>query len=252
MKPFIEKGNYLSPVTRHQSLVTPSMEAIVLAGGMGTRLQPLVEDVAKCMAPVAGKPFLEYLLNLLETAGFTHVILALGYKHETVETWLASYDSSMKITVSVEDTPLGTGGAVKMALSQAKQDIVFVFNGDTYFELDYGAFLQHHVEKKARASIALKQMYQFDRYGKVEINDDARIVCFAEKQYNDSGFINGGVYILNRDALENFTGKFSLEKDFFEPEVNTGKLAGFPSNGYFIDIGIPEDYLRAQNDFFSI
>lgn len=225
------------------------MEAIILSGGRGTRLQSVIADVPKCMAPVAGKPFLHYLLATLETAGFKHVILALGYMHEAIEAWLAAYETSLNITLLVEDTPLGTGGAVKKALSQATQSSVFVFNGDSYLGLDYQALLQCHVEKKALATVALKQMFRFDRYGKVEIDRDFQIIRFGEKQYCDAGFINGGVYVLYRNALEKFPDKFSLEKDFFEPEASTGKLAGFPTNGYFIDIGIPEDYLRAQNDF---
>jgi len=225
------------------------MEAIVLAGGMGTRLQSVVADLPKCMAPIAGKPFLYYLFTTLEKAGFRHVILALGYKHEAIETWLDSYETSLNITTVIENTPLGTGGAVKLALSKAMQTAVFVFNGDSYLELDYQALLKCHIEKKALATIALKPMYCFDRYGKVEIDGDSRIVRFGEKQYCDTGFINGGVYVLNRNVLERFPSKFSLEKDFFEPEASAGSLAGLPTNGYFIDIGIPEDYLRAQNDF---
>jgi D-glycero-alpha-D-manno-heptose 1-phosphate guanylyltransferase len=225
------------------------VEAIILAGGMGTRLLPVVADVPKSMAPVAGKPFLHYLLNTLETAEFQHVILALGYKHEAIETWLNDYKTSLNITLLVEDTPLGTGGAVKAALSQAKQTSVFIFNGDSYLELDYQAMMQFHTKKKAVVTMALKQMFRFDRYGKVEIDPDSRIVRFGEKQYCEVGFINGGVYVMNRTALEKFPDKFSIEKDFFELEARAGKLAGFPTNGYFIDIGIPEDYRRAQNDF---
>jgi len=227
------------------------MEAVVLAGGMGTRLQSVVADVPKCMAPVAGKPFLYYLLTTLEAAGFRHVILALGYKHEVIETWLDNFATSLNITVVVEDTPLGTGGGVKLALSKANQPAVFVFNGDSYLGLDYQVLLHFHTEKKALATIALKQMFRFERYGRVEIDSDSRIIRFGEKQYCDVGFINGGVYVLNREALEKFPDKFSLEKDFFEPEASTGKLSGFPIGGYFIDIGIPEDYRRAQNDFAS-
>jgi D-glycero-alpha-D-manno-heptose 1-phosphate guanylyltransferase len=115
--------------------------------------------------------------------------------------------------------------------------------------VDYKALLHFHIDKNTLATIALKQMNGFERYGRVEINDDSQIVSFGEKQYCETGFINGGVYVMNRNALEEFPDKFSLEKDFFEPEAFAGKLAGFPTNGYFIDIGIPEDYLRAQNYF---
>ena len=227
------------------------MEAIILAGGMGTRLKSVITDIPKCMAPVAGKPFLYYLLSTLETSGFEHIILSLGYKHESIETWLKGYKTSLLITPVIEDIPLGTGGAVKFAMSKATQNSVFVFNGDSYLGLDYQALYNFHNEQQALATIALKQMFRFDRYGKVEIDDNARIVSFGEKQYCDAGFINGGVYVINRNALENFSGKFSLEKDFFEPEASTGRLAGYPTNGYFIDIGIPEDYLRVQNDFLK-
>jgi D-glycero-alpha-D-manno-heptose 1-phosphate guanylyltransferase len=225
------------------------MEAVILAGGAGTRLLSVVSDVPKCMASVAGKPFLHYLLTKLETAGFRHVILALGFKHEIIEAWIKEYKTSLKIMSVVEDTPLGTGGAVKSALSHAEETSVFVFNGDSYLELDYQAMIRFYTEKKASTAIALKQMFNFERYGKVEIDKDSRIVRFGEKQYCDAGFINGGVYVMNRKVLERFPAQFSLEKDYFEPEVSTGKLAGFPTGGYFIDIGIPEDYLRAQKDF---
>jgi len=225
------------------------MEAIILAGGMGTRLLSVVSDVPKCMAPVAGKPFLYYLLTELETSGFQNVILALGYKHETIETWLKNYKTKLKIKTIVEDTPLGTGGAIKLALSHATKPFVYVFNGDSYLTLDYQALMKFHAEKKASATIVLKKMFNFDRYGKVEIDGNAQITCFGEKQYCESGFINGGVYLMNRNILENFPDKFSLEKDFFEQEASKGYLFGFPADGYFIDIGTPEDYLQAQEDF---
>ena len=111
------------------------MEAIILAGGMGTRLQSVVADVPKCMAPVAGKPFLYYLLTTLEKSGFQHVILALGYKHEIIENWIKDFKTSLQITSVAEDLPLGTGGAVRLALSKATQSSVFVFNGDSYLEI---------------------------------------------------------------------------------------------------------------------
>jgi D-glycero-alpha-D-manno-heptose 1-phosphate guanylyltransferase len=228
------------------------MEAIILAGGLGTRLQSVVADVPKCMALVAGKPFLQYLLETLETAGFEHIILSLGYKHEVVETWLTTYQTSLQITSVVENVPLGTGGAVRKALLHATQKAVFVFNGDSFLTLDYQELMKFHLEKKVLATLALKQMHAFCRYGAVETGADAKIIRFGEKQYCESGFINGGVYVLNRsvlNVLDKLGNKFSLEKDFFEPEVGTGKLAGFYVNGYFIDIGIPDDYLRAQTDF---
>lgn len=227
------------------------MEAIILAGGLGTRLQSVVQDVPKCMAPVAGKPFLFYLLKDLETAGFQHVILALGYKHEVVTQWISTCKTALKISFVVENEPLGTGGAVKLSLAQTSREAVFTLNGDTFLALNYPAMMAFHNEKKAAATLALKEMHHFERYGMVETNEDARIVRFREKQYCDRGFINGGVYVINRNVLDGFPEKFSLEKDFFEPQVSAGQLAAFPTSGYFIDIGVPEDYHRAQIDFYD-
>jgi D-glycero-alpha-D-manno-heptose 1-phosphate guanylyltransferase len=230
------------------------MEAVVLAGGMGTRLQSVVRDVPKCMAPVAGKPFLHYLLTALETAGFRHVVLSLGYKHEVIEDWIAGYRTSLKISFVVEKEPLGTGGAVKWALTKATQPFVFVLNGDTFLSLDYRRMLAFHTGQAAvyppvAATLALKEMCDFDRYGVVETGADGRIIRFREKQACERGYINGGVYLIARDALAGFHDKFSLEKEFFETIVDSGRLAAFPTQGYFIDIGIPKDYNRAQIDF---
>jgi D-glycero-alpha-D-manno-heptose 1-phosphate guanylyltransferase len=236
------------------------MEGIILAGGMGTRLQTVVSNVPKCMAPIAGQPFLYYLLKNLETAGFRHILLSLGYKHEWVEEWITTaYRSSLKISFIVENEPLGTGGAVKLALSQAEEEAVFVLNGDTFLQVDYRKMLEWHTllgiagltrnKLLPLATLALKEMVDFDRYGIVETNVDSRISCFKEKRPCRQGLINGGVYLINRDALTEFPEKFSLEKDFFEKTVASERLLAFPTQGYFIDIGIPEDYRRAQNDF---
>jgi D-glycero-alpha-D-manno-heptose 1-phosphate guanylyltransferase len=225
------------------------MEAIVLAGGMGTRLQSVVSDIPKCMAPVAGKPFLDYLLTNLETAGFRHVVLSLGYKHEAVEEWITGRTSPLKISVAIENEPLGTGGAVKLALAQATQQSIFVLNGDTFLGLNYRKMLSFHEKTTAVATLALKEMLDFDRYGRVEIDSNFRIIRFREKQYCKQGYINGGVYIIDRNTFTGFPVRFSLEKDFFEKKVDSLQLASFPTQGYFIDIGIPEDYNRAQTDF---
>lgn len=225
------------------------MEAIILAGGMGTRLQSVVSDVPKCMAPVAGNPFLYYILSALEAAGFQHVILSLGYKHEVVEEWIQTYSTSLHISSVIEETPLGTGGGVKFALSKAKEDEVFVLNGDTFFHIDYVRMLDLHRQTNALATLALKEMKDFSRYGVVEINPTNRILHFLEKQYRDSGLINGGVYLVNKEEINKLPDTFSIEKDFFEVKVASDILSGFVSNGYFIDIGIPEDYEKAQSDF---
>ena len=226
------------------------MEAVILAGGMGTRLQSVVSDVPKCMAPVAGHPFLHYLLETLEKAGFTHIILSLGYKHEVIEAWIRTYPTSMKISSVIEDHPLFTGGAVKLALSKAEESDVFILNGDTFLSVDYSGMLALHRSTQAKATLALKEMHDFDRYGLVELNkESSRILQFREKQFCPSGLINGGIYLINKDELTGYPEKFSLEKEYFEKNVAAGILSGHVSGGYFIDIGIPEDYARAQIDF---
>lgn len=232
------------------------MECVVLAGGMGTRLRSVVRDLPKCMAPVAGRPFLAWLLDDLLENGFDHIILSLGHLHEAVEEWVAQQPFCEKVTCTVESEPLGTGGGVKLALVKAHEDEVFVLNGDTFFGVDFASMLAFHRGCGAAATLALKPMRNFDRYGEVVCDASCRIVSFREKQPCASGLINGGVYLLGRNALDAMQPKFSIEKDYFEPMAadggsTQGFLAGFRSEGYFIDIGIPADYERAQRDFAS-
>ena len=225
------------------------MECVVLAGGKGTRLRSVVSDLPKCMAPVAGRPFLAWLLDDLREAGFDHIILSLGYKHEAVEAWVASRPDRDSITCVVEEEPLGTGGGVRLALRQAREDAVFILNGDTFFGVDYPAMQAFHRQNGAQATLALKPLRDFDRYGEVTLDGEGRITAFREKRPCAEGLINGGVYLLQRDALAEMPERFSLEKDYFEPKAESAGLAGFRSEGYFIDIGIPADYARAQRDF---
>lgn len=225
------------------------MECVVLAGGKGTRLRSVVSDLPKCMAPVAGRPFLAWLLDDLREAGFDHIILSLGYKHEAVEAWVASRPDRDSITCVVEEEPLGTGGGVRLALRQAREDAVFILNGDTFFGVDYPAMQAFHRQSGAQATLALKPLRDFDRYGEVSLDGEGRITAFREKRPCAEGLINGGVYLLQRDALAEMPERFSLEKDYFELKAESADLAGFRSEGYFIDIGIPADYARAQRDF---
>lgn len=225
------------------------MECVVLAGGKGTRLRSVVSDLPKCMAPVAGRPFLAWLLDDLREAGFDHIILSLGYKHEAVEAWVATRPDRDSISCVVEEEPLGTGGGVRLALRQAREDAVFILNGDTFFGVDYPAMQAFHRQSGAQATLALKPLRDFDRYGEVTLDGEGRITAFREKRPCAEGLINGGVYLLQRDALAEMPERFSLEKDYFEPKAESAGLAGFRSEGYFIDIGIPADYARAQRDF---
>ena len=221
------------------------MQAIILAGGLGTRLRSVVSDVPKPMAMINDKPFLYYLLNTLNNQGFNKVILAVGYKKEVIEDYFKNQFKNIKIVYSVEDQPLGTGGAIKKALDYVDESYAYIFNGDTFFDIDFSKF-----KTSKDIAIACKYLENFDRYGKVEITDGI-ITSFYEKQSNQSGYINGGVYCIKKDIFKNynFSEKFSFEKDFLEPYITKLSIEAYCSNSYFIDIGIPEDYYKAQEDF---
>jgi D-glycero-alpha-D-manno-heptose 1-phosphate guanylyltransferase len=226
------------------------MECIILAGGLGTRLSGVVSDVPKCMAPVAGEPFLSHILQYLENQFVDHVIFSLGHKSEVVIEYLRQKAFTFKTSWVLEPEPLGTGGGIRRAMIKSKEDEVFILNGDTMFDVDLRS-MKAAFSKEHKAILALKPMNDFERYGSVQLNAENEIIAFNEKQLMKEGLINGGVYLVNKSHahLESFPEKFSFEKDFLEPEALNHSLQGFVSNGYFIDIGIPEDYYKAQEDF---
>ncbi|MCB0697226.1 MAG: nucleotidyltransferase family protein [Chitinophagaceae bacterium] len=229
------------------------MECIILAGGMGTRLQRVVADRPKCMAPVNGSPFLHYMFDYLEQQECTRVILSLGYKHELVIEWLQTQNRPFTIDYVIEQKPLGTGGGIMLALHKATHEYVIVLNGDTMFRVNLTQLVKFHKSKHAVNTLALKRMTNFDRYGVVRLDENSRIVAFEEKKEYAEGLINGGVYVLNRNGLlkKEKPETFSLERDYFEATVAEGNMYGFECNEYFIDIGIPSDYEQAQKDFES-
>jgi D-glycero-alpha-D-manno-heptose 1-phosphate guanylyltransferase len=228
------------------------MECIVLAGGFGTRLQTVVNDVPKCLAPVAGKPFLHWLTQYLLQQGITKFIFSVGYKKEFIIDWAKQELQSHEYVFCEEDEPLGTGGAIKRALSFCKTNHVFATNGDTYFHIDPVMLYNFHVQHKALCSLGLKEMDNYDRYGTVVLNNNNLITQFLEKQFTKKGFINGGFYIIDKEQFSSidFAEKFSFEKDFLELHLISNKLYGQKQNGYFIDIGIPEDFEKA-NEYFK-
>ena len=225
------------------------MEIIILAGGVGSRLQSVVNDVPKCMANVAGKPFLFYLFEYLKPFCPTKVVLSLGYKHEIVEKWVSGLNLPFEIVNKVEQSPLGTGGAIKYALSEISEETAIVINGDTFFDVDLKSLQAFHLSCQGEATLALKALKDFDRYGSVFTNAAGVITSFEEKKYCAVGQINGGIYVLNKNILDNFPEKFSMENNYFAEKMLEGKLSGYVSDGYFIDIGIPEDYEKAQQVF---
>lgn len=230
------------------------MECIILAGGQGTRLQGVIGEYPKCMAPVNGQPFLYYLFAYLSGQKCTRVILSLGYKYEVVTAWLATQLLPFETDYVIETQPLGTGGGVALAMPKTMTDDVIVLNGDTMFQVDIKAFMDFHKESNTATTLALKQMQHFERYGVVNIDEHNIITAFEEKRYREDGLINGGVYAINKKSFfdKQLPEKFSFEKDYLERFVKEGKFSGYLSDGYFIDIGIPEDYSQAQHDFKTL
>ena len=225
-------------------------EAIILAGGLGTRLRSVVSAQPKCMAVVAGKPFLHYVINYLQQQGIERFIFSLGYKHEMIETYVSDQYSMLDVQYSIEEEPLGTGGAIKLACKKTTRNNVLVLNGDTLFSIDLAKLSTFHELKKASCTLSLKAMADFDRYGAVTLREDNRIDSFKEKQFYKSGLINGGIYALDKAqfTVTNLPDKFSFEKEYLEKFYAEQNMYGIEQDAYFIDIGIPEDYERAQKE----
>jgi D-glycero-alpha-D-manno-heptose 1-phosphate guanylyltransferase len=223
-------------------------EAIILAGGLGTRLRSAVPDLPKCMASVAGKPFLHYVISHCTNQGIENFIFSLGYKHEIIEEFLAKELPINNYQLSIEEEPLGTGGAIRLACAKAKEKTVLVLNGDTFFKIKLNKLGLFHDMCGANCTLSLKPMQHFDRYGVVELNKDYSIKDFQEKKYYETGLINGGAYALHpvKFLEEELPEKFSFEKDYLEKFYTSRKIFGVVQDEYFIDIGIPEDYERAQ------
>ena len=224
------------------------IEAIVLAGGMGKRLQKVVADLPKPMAPVKGKPFLFYLFNWLRQYPVDKIILSVGYRYESIIEYFGKIFESVLIDYAVEEEPLGTGGAVLNSLKRIKGKHTLILNGDTWFPIDINKFLAFHTESKSEFSVALKKMKNFSRYGSVEMSSDT-IVRFNEKKHCEEGYINGGIYLVSRDFFDSreYPRIFSLEKDVLVREAGKSELKGIVFDTPFIDIGIPEDYKRAES-----
>ena len=225
-------------------------EAIILAGGLGTRLREAVPDLPKCMAPVAGKPFLYYVISYFAKQGIEKLLFSLGYKHEIIEDYITSEFDTIQYTFCVEEKPLGTGGAIRLACQQATEKTALVLNGDTLFRVDLNKLASFHHMCGADCTLSLKPMKNFDRYGVVTLNKDYSIESFREKDYYDEALINGGIYALNvgKFQSENLPEVFSFERDYLEAYYKKRRMYGVVQDEYFIDIGVPEDFLRAQTE----
>ncbi len=222
------------------------MEAIVLAGGRGTRLKAAVPELPKPMAPIGNRPFLEILLEFLARQHFTRIVLSLGYKAQYVVDHFGDRFRDMEIIYEIEQEALGTGGALRRALARCASDPVFVFNGDTYLDLDVDAVLAQWRQDRLPIVVA-RQVPDTARYGRLDTTGN-RIVGFIEKGVAGPGIINAGCYVFPREISVEFPPDqaFSLEQDMLAKTVNRLSYQVFISTGRFIDIGIPEDYARAQ------
>ncbi len=227
-------------------------EAIILAGGFGTRLQPVVKNLPKSMAPVNGRPFLEYLLDYLKSFEYDRVVFSLGYRSQVIIDHFGTSYNGIQLSYAIEDEPLGTGGGIRLAIEKCSGPHVLALNGDTLFLIDLTDFMNQHQGKNAVISIALRKVPDISRYGAVRVNEDNHIRVFGEKvPEKRAGLINGGTYLINRGFyLENTKpGTFSIEKDIFEKWISLYTCAGFVYDAYFRDIGIPGDYKKARHEF---
>ena len=229
-------------------------EAIILAGGLGTRLRTAIPELPKCLAPVNGKPFLQYVIAWLQGQGIERFIFSLGYKKILVENFLLDTLEFSTYDIVSEKVALGTGGAIRLSCTAARDKNVIVVNGDTLFKSNLQRLSLFHEEKNADCTLTLKPMENFDRYGVVRLSDSGVVKQFEEKRNHQHGLINGGMYALNvKQYLRvDLPERCSFEKEYLEIFAPEGKIFGIKDEGYFIDIGIPEDYERAQFELNSL
>jgi D-glycero-alpha-D-manno-heptose 1-phosphate guanylyltransferase len=227
------------------------MQAIILAGGFGTRLKHILPDIPKPMAPLQGKPFLHYIVEYLSKQGVTEFVFSTHYLSEQIESYfieLQKTSPNLSFKFAYEAEALGTGGAIlnSINLSNANGDVL-VLNGDTFVEMDYQKFISEHKNNNSKISLALREVDDTARYGRVEVNGK-HITAFREKGLGGLGLINAGNYIIDADWFkqQHLPQKFSFETDFLFPKIAEIKPTYFVASSYFIDIGIPEDYARAQ------
>lgn len=230
------------------------LSVAILVGGLGTRLQPLLADRPKALAPVAGRPFLCFLLDLLVEAGFSEVVLLTGHRGDQIRDQFGDSYQDLHLLYSHEPSPLGTAGALRHALPLLKAPDILVLNGDSFLDLDYQAFLAFHTRGPRPVSMALARVADTTRFGKVQLETDDRVSAFLEKDASGGpGWVNAGIYLLQRSLLLELpvSVPLSLERDLFPARVCSGELFGMPAGNYFIDIGTPESLLLAEAFFAS-
>ncbi len=226
-------------------------QAVILAGGLGSRLHPVVSDRPKVLAEVRERPFLSYLLDQISSAGVLKAVICTGYMGGQVREMFGDAYGPLRLRYSREQKPLGTGGALRLALPIFSSDAILVMNGDSYTDVDLGAYVDWFFRKNREISLVLTKVSDTTRYGNVTINGDECITAFAEKGRSScAGWINAGIYLMKKSLIESVPeGRpYSLERELF-PSMVGKKLFGFRNEGRFIDIGTPEAYNLAE-DFF--
>jgi D-glycero-alpha-D-manno-heptose 1-phosphate guanylyltransferase len=228
------------------------MQAVVLAGGYGTRLKSVISELPKPMAPVQGKPFLEYILNWLLSYDVKEVVLAVGYRSDTITSYFGNVWNGVSIKYSCEEELLGTGGGIKQAASfmhLERDSSILVTNGDTFYPVNLFAMREFHQKNESDLTLALKPMTDFERYGSVNIEpSNGEILRFREKEFCREGYVNGGVYLINSQTLMKEKLRVFSFENFMEQNVGNIKMHGYVDSSYFIDIGIPEDYSKAEKE----
>jgi D-glycero-alpha-D-manno-heptose 1-phosphate guanylyltransferase len=228
-------------------------ELMILSGGSGTRIREQIPGIPKTLAPIGNKTFIDYLLRYHIKNGIDRFIFCLGQFQEQMIGHLEKNHPELEKVYVCEPLPLGTGGAIKNALPQTRDNTVLVVNGDTYFAIQTGKAAAFHHMCGAECTLILKSMNDVQRYGRVELGNDYRVRGFEEKGNKKQGLINGGAYILNKKMfLENtLPDRFSFEKEYLENRFGSRRIFGVKQDGYFIDIGIPDDLARAQTEIID-
>lgn len=229
-----------------------SLDVIILAGGFGTRLRSVVSGIPKSLAPIRGKPFLDFLLESLEKKEpITRVILALGFQSEVIQNYYRTHSFRFPIEYSIEKNPLGTGGASRLALEKTHSRDILILNGDSFLKFDLDAFVNFHQSRSAVASLLLAKVDDASRYGSVILNPQTnQVISFQEKSGGAAGFVNAGVYLISRFSLSQWAlnQTVSIEKEVLPSLIPKG-LYGMISEHPLMDIGTPDSYDKAQNFF---
>lgn len=229
-----------------------NLTAVIIAGGLGTRLGNALGDIPKALAPVAGQPFISHLLDQLAQAGLKRAVLCTGHGGDLLEDFVAAGGQPLELSCSREPEPLGTGGALRRALPMIEGGVVLAMNGDSYVDTGLADIIDRYCSSASAAAMVLVATPDTSRFGSVAVDANSQVTEFIEKRAGGGpGLINGGIYLLSRQFLSAIPAArpVSLEREVFPAWIGKG-LEGYPVDADFIDIGTPESLARAE-DFFA-